>query len=154
MARLRPSSRTTWCEWKGRAGYYDLVVDEEKVLPNVAWYYPDPTPGFAKIKDYVAFYPNSGEAYECFVDGEQVQPQPGSFYGGWVTKDIQGIVKGGRQIPFVPSLVHNATWAWLTCAVDRAGHRGLVRVSPRTTGQRRWMKAGGPGEARLFTVFV
>jgi hypothetical protein len=30
----------------------------------------------------------------CFVDGEKVEPQPGNFYGGWITSDIVGPFKG------------------------------------------------------------
>ena len=43
------------------------------------------------LKDYVAFYP---ARVECFVDGERVVPQPGSFYGGWITSDVVGPFKG------------------------------------------------------------
>ena len=31
----------------------------------------------------------------CFVDGDRVEPQEGGFYGGWVTPDIVGPIKGG-----------------------------------------------------------
>jgi len=85
------SAHTTWCEWKGRAVYYTVVVDRK--APNAAWFYPDPTPPFTTIKDYVAFYPRLIDA--CYVDGERVQPQPGTYYGGWITKDIVGPFKGG-----------------------------------------------------------
>ena len=90
--------QTTFCEWKGRGGYYSLAVGEKRV-ENVAWYYPSPTPDFAEIKDYLAFYPAPMDA--CYVDGEQVEPQPGQFYGGWITKDIVGPFKGGLE-----------TWGW------------------------------------------
>lgn len=30
----------------------------------------------------------------CLVDGEQVTPQPGPFYGGWITADLAGPFKG------------------------------------------------------------
>jgi len=62
------------------------------VLPNVAWSYPHPTPAFAAIQGYLAFYL---EPLEGFVDGEKAQPQPGRFYGGWITRDIAGPFKGG-----------------------------------------------------------
>lgn len=88
---LLPSPRTTFCEWKGTGSYYTLSVGDRQ-LPNVAWYYSDPTPDFAPIKNYVAFYaaPMDG----CYVDGEKVTPQPGNFYGGWITSDIVGPFKG------------------------------------------------------------
>lgn len=89
---LVPSPRTSYCEWKGQGAYYTLVVGDKRV-DDVAWYYSNPTPAFASIKDYVAFYAAPMDA--CFVDGEKVQPQPGGFYGGWITQDIVGPFKGG-----------------------------------------------------------
>ena len=89
---LRPSRRHSFCEWKGRASYYDLVVGEREVR-DAAWYYPDPTSPFAAIRDYVAFYPSRVDA--AFVDGERVQAQAGDFYGGWITAENEGPFKGG-----------------------------------------------------------
>jgi uncharacterized protein (DUF427 family) len=93
---LKPSSNSSTCEWKGGARYYDLAVGNE-VRRDVAWFYPQPTRAFAPIKDYVAFYaarvvlqPGDG----CFVDDERVTPQPGDFYGGWITSDVVGPFKG------------------------------------------------------------
>jgi len=91
MAYLIKSPRTTFCEWKGRGAYYSLLVGDKR-LDDVAWYYPEPTPAFAAIQDYVAFYPAPMDA--CYVDGERVIPQPGTFYGGWITSDIVGPFKG------------------------------------------------------------
>lgn len=81
----------SFCEWKGVARYYSIVVGD-KQANKAAWYYPNPTPEFASIKNYVAFYPSRMDA--CFVAGEQVIPQPGDFYGGWITSDIVGPFKG------------------------------------------------------------
>ncbi len=92
MEYLRPTGRQSWCEWKGRAGYYTVDVAGRQVL-DAAWTYPDPTAGFEAIKNYVAFYPGKMEA--CYVDGERVQAQAGDFYGGWITSDIIGPFKGG-----------------------------------------------------------
>ena len=89
---LQPSARTSFCEWKGVAHYCSLEV-HEFVVANAGWYYPDPTPAFAAIANYIAFYPSLMDA--CFVDGERVQAQPGDFYGGWITSDIVGPFKGG-----------------------------------------------------------
>jgi uncharacterized protein (DUF427 family) len=91
MEYLTPTGRATYCEWKGRAGYYTVSVNG-KTAQNAAWFYPNPTPAFAAIKDYVAFYP--GRMDQCMVDGEAVQAQPGDFYGGWITRDIVGPFKG------------------------------------------------------------
>jgi uncharacterized protein (DUF427 family) len=83
--------RQTHCEWKGVADYVDVSVGEERVS-RAGWYYKYPTPGYESIKDYIAFYAQKMEA--CYIDGEKVRPQPGYFYGGWVTDDIVGPFKG------------------------------------------------------------
>jgi uncharacterized protein (DUF427 family) len=88
---LQPGDGSSWCEWKGRAGYVDLVVGDRRAA-NVGWFYPDPTPRFRAIKDHIAFYARPMD--RCLVDGEEVQPQPGGFYGGWITKDVVGPFKG------------------------------------------------------------
>lgn len=86
------SAGSSFCEWKGEAEYYD-VHGGGKVAVGAAWYYPSPTPAFAAIAGHVAFYPAPMDA--CFVDGERVEAQEGGFYGGWVTPDIVGPIKGG-----------------------------------------------------------
>jgi uncharacterized protein (DUF427 family) len=88
---LRQSDRTTLCEWKGRAAYWDVTVDG-LTAPNAAWSYPEPTPAFEAIRDHLAFYP--GPMDSCTVDGVEVEAQPGRFYGGWITPDIVGPFKG------------------------------------------------------------
>jgi uncharacterized protein (DUF427 family) len=95
---LKQTPQKSFCEWKGEAIYYTVVVGDRQA-PNAAWYYPQPTPAFAAIQDYVAFYPSRMEA--CYVDDELVIPQPGDFYGGWVTSDIVGPFKGEA-----------GTWGW------------------------------------------
>ena len=52
---FRKNDKQTVCGWKGTANYYDVVV-EDKVNAQAAWYYPDPKPEAAAIKDYVAFW--------------------------------------------------------------------------------------------------
>ena len=89
---LHRTPRWSFCEWKGRAGYYTVRVGDREA-PDAAWFYPDPTPGFESIRDYVAFYPSRMEA--CYVDDERVASQEGDFYGGWITKEIVGPFKGG-----------------------------------------------------------
>ncbi|UCE71352.1 MAG: DUF427 domain-containing protein [Nitrospiraceae bacterium] len=91
MQYLMKSPRTSWCEFKGQAHYYTIVVDG-KEAENAAWYYPNPTPAFSGLKDHVAFYP--GLMDSCSVNGEKVQAQKGDFYGGWITKNIVGPFKG------------------------------------------------------------
>lgn len=89
---LRPSGRGgSWCEWKGRARYFDVLAGDG-VLAAVAWSYPEPLPPFEALRDHVAFYAAPFDA--CFVDGEQARPQPGGFYGGWITSGQAGPFKG------------------------------------------------------------
>ena len=89
---LVPSRRSSFCEFKGRAGYVSVRVGD-KLAEDVGWFYPDPAAGFEPIRDHVAFY--AGPMDACTVGGEVVTPQPGGFYGGWVTADVFGPFKGG-----------------------------------------------------------
>ena len=91
MKHFIKSDRRSLCEWKGAAFYYSIKV-HDKIAYDAAWYYPNPTPSFESIKNYIAIYPQNMDA--CFVDGEIAQPQPGNFYGGWITSDIVGPFKG------------------------------------------------------------
>ena len=88
---LRPAAGSSFCEWKGTAAYLDLVV-EDRTAARAAWYYPTPTPSFAALRDHVSLYPAATDG--CFVDGERVRPQPGGFYGGWITSRVVGPFKG------------------------------------------------------------
>jgi uncharacterized protein (DUF427 family) len=88
---LISSARSTFCEWKGSGSYYSLKAGDKEAI-DVAWYYENPTPNFIAIKNYVAFYAAPMDA--CYVDGEKVTPQPGQFYGGWITSDVVGPFKG------------------------------------------------------------
>jgi uncharacterized protein (DUF427 family) len=89
---LRPAPGGSFCEWKGRARYWTLAAGGV-VAEAAGWSYPDPTPAFADLQDHVAVYAGRMEA--CFVDGERVVPQPGGFYGGWITTELAGPFKGG-----------------------------------------------------------
>lgn len=91
MQYLALTTGRSLCEWKGQAWYYTVTVGDVREL-NAAWTYPEPVAAFASIRDYVAFYAQRMDA--CFVDGERVTPQPGEFYGGWITRDIVGPFKG------------------------------------------------------------
>jgi uncharacterized protein (DUF427 family) len=91
MEYLGPAEGTSLCEWKGRAAYFTVRAGDQSAERS-AWSYPDPTPEFEIIKDHIAFY--AGPMDRCTVDGERVIPQPGEFYGGWITKDIVGPFKG------------------------------------------------------------
>lgn len=88
---LSPTVTRTFCEWKGEAQYYALRTEDTRIS-DAAWCYPNPSPPFAAIAGWFAFYP---ARVACFVDGERVRPQAGEFYGGWITRDIAGPFKGG-----------------------------------------------------------
>jgi uncharacterized protein (DUF427 family) len=90
---LRPADGVSVCEWKGRARYL-TVVGGSAVAEAAAWTYPEPTAAFAALAGYVALYP--GRMDRCTVDGEVVTPQPGGFYGGWITSRVVGPFKGER----------------------------------------------------------
>ena len=93
---LVPVEGGSFCEWKGRAAYADIVTaaagGDGAVARRAAWTYPDPTPGFRDLLDHWSVMPLSVDA--IYVDDERVRPQEGGFYGGWVTDDVVGPFKG------------------------------------------------------------
>lgn len=88
---LRRAEGSSYCEWKGAAVYWDMVIGKT-VLPRIAWSYPSPSADFSILRDHIAFY--AGPLDRCSVDGEIVTPQPGDFYGGWITSKLAGPFKG------------------------------------------------------------
>jgi len=91
---LAQTKKSTFCEWKGWATYYNISLPtegREEVIKERIWSYEGPTGGFKDLKGYVSFYAGP---WECYVDGELVKPQPGDFYGGWTTSELDGIIKG------------------------------------------------------------
>lgn len=91
MKYLEVSSKSTLCEWKGKAIYWTVRVDKD-YAENAGWSYRDPWEGYQVIKDYIAF--NASKMDACFVGEENVAPQPGEYYGGWITSEIVGPFKG------------------------------------------------------------
>ena len=91
MEFLAPSDNRSFCEWKGHAVYFHVSIAGE-TFRNVAWSYPRPTAPFMMLRDHIAFYAAPFES--CLVDGERVMPQPGGFYGGWITSRVAGPFKG------------------------------------------------------------
>jgi uncharacterized protein (DUF427 family) len=89
--KLRPTKGTTQCEWKGTASYFDVIAGQ-KVRLRAAWTYSEPKPGFEVLRNRIAFYPSRVDG--AYLDDERVEPQPGGFYGGWITAEIQGSIKG------------------------------------------------------------
>ncbi len=89
---LTAAGGSSFCEWKGEASYLD-VHGGDKVARRAAWFYDNPTPLYAALRGMIALYP--GQMDYCLVDGERVEPQPGTFYGGWITGAVSGPFKGG-----------------------------------------------------------
>ncbi len=96
---LRPNARTSFCEFKGTARYWDLVDGERILVADVAWSYPVPAPAYGALAGHLAFYASRVDA--CYVDDERVVAQAGDFYGGWITARIVGPFKGAP-----------GTWGW------------------------------------------
>ena len=92
MEHLHPAGGGSICEWKGVARYWTVQVGDA-VAERVGWSYPNPSSRFVPLKDHIAFY--AGPMDTCTVGGVKVEPQPGQFYGGWITPEIKGPFKGG-----------------------------------------------------------
>jgi uncharacterized protein (DUF427 family) len=82
---------TSMCEWKGAASYWTIVLPDGLRMEAVGWSYERPKSDFLALRGWLSFYP---ARLDCEVDGERVRPQPGGFYGGWITDEIAGPVKG------------------------------------------------------------
>ena len=93
LGTLSSAVGRSFCEWKGVATYWDVELAGTRA-PRAAWSYSKPTTGFAAIAEYVAFYAHAMDA--CFVGDQQVIPQSGNFYGGWVTDNLRGRIKGAQ----------------------------------------------------------
>jgi uncharacterized protein (DUF427 family) len=90
--RLVRSPHSSVCEWKGVAAYHRYMGRGGRIVEDIAWSYPDPNAGYEAISGYLAFY--AGRVDEAWVGDERATPQPGGFYGGWVTSRIVGPIKG------------------------------------------------------------
>jgi uncharacterized protein (DUF427 family) len=93
LSHLFKTRSRTYCEWKGAATYWAVQVDDDVVM-DAAWSYESPNRAFVAIAHHVAFYAQKLD--ECWVDDERVQPNPGSFYGGWITSAVVGPFKGAH----------------------------------------------------------
>lgn len=96
LSLLRPAPGRSFCEWKGLAHYFDVVMAGQ-CLHRAVWQYPEPTPAFASLAGWYALYPAQMDG--CWVNGERVIPQPGGFYGGWITSAVVGPFKGDPAHP-------------------------------------------------------
>jgi len=88
---LQPTGGSSYCEWKGAASYFDLVGGG-RTAPRAAWTYLEPTAGFTPIAGTIAVMASAVD--RCTVNDEEVEAQPGGFYGGWVTSWVVGPFKG------------------------------------------------------------
>jgi uncharacterized protein (DUF427 family) len=91
MEYLIVTKRSSTCEFKGTASYYNMK-GKTKSHENAAWSYAKPASGYELIRDHIAFYPKLMDA--CFVNGERVVPEPAQYYGGWITREIVGPFAG------------------------------------------------------------
>ena len=92
MALLHPSrARQSFCEFKGLASYWSLITPGHDSA-DCAWSYEAPSPAYAALRGHLAFYATKVD--ECWVGEERVVPQPGDFYGGWITANLRGPFKG------------------------------------------------------------
>lgn len=90
LLRASPQAATSFCEWKGEACYFDVLVGGKTYAASL-WSYLDPLPEYASLAGLFSAYP---ARLDCAVDGVAVEPQPGGFYGGWVTPELVGPFKG------------------------------------------------------------
>jgi uncharacterized protein (DUF427 family) len=86
LNQLTFGALTSICEWKGLAQTFS--VDNIK---DAGWRYVQMFPAFAELYQWPSFYPGK---LACYINDERVEPQPGGYYGGWVTENIVGPVKG------------------------------------------------------------
>lgn len=91
MDLMEPEAQGSICEWKGPWNYWSIVTGKHNI-PQAAWSYPEPWSGYEPIRDHLSFYPAKVDA--CWLGDQRVEPQPGGFYGGWVTPEIVGPMKG------------------------------------------------------------
>lgn len=88
---MTPTRHRSLCEWKGGARYFSLEVGDKRI-DNAVWCYPEPWQPFEPIAGYLAFM--AGPMDACYVGDDRVEPQPGGFYGGWITPNLLGPFKG------------------------------------------------------------
>ena len=88
---LTAAGHGSFCEFKGRAAYFDVAAGGREEA-RAAWFYPEPDPAYAMLAGHVSFYPGRMDA--CWLGDERVRAQAGDFYGGWITTDLAGPFKG------------------------------------------------------------
>lgn len=92
------SGRPSFCEWKGLATYWDLTRSNgESIRQKAGWSYAKPSNKYSSLRDWISVYPRCVDG--CYLEGEKVVPQPGEFYGGWITSWVNGPFKGDPKHP-------------------------------------------------------
>ena len=92
------SGRPSFCEWKGLATYWDLSRSNgESIRHKAGWSYDHPDDRYSTLKSWISVYPKLVDG--CYLEGEKVIAQPGTFYGGWITSWIRGPFKGDPNHP-------------------------------------------------------
>ena len=89
---MRETAHRTVCEFKGVATNHSISLPDREI-PNAAWSYRQPSYGYEAIRDHLAFF--AWRVDEAWVGDELAIPQPGRFYGGWITSWVVGPFKGG-----------------------------------------------------------
>ena len=89
LVEVVPSGHESFCEWKGVGESLNVLGQS-----GAGWRYVRVFEEFSRIANWVSFYPSK---LECFIGKEKVRPQPGTFYGGWVTDILSGPIKGGAD---------------------------------------------------------
>ena len=57
---LRRTQTTTYCPYKGQAGYFS-VAGVHVVVDDAVWFYEQPYPAVGAIANHVAFYPDKAQ---------------------------------------------------------------------------------------------
>ncbi|MFV8750955.1 DUF427 domain-containing protein [Nannocystaceae bacterium ST9] len=82
---LEPSSGTIWCEYKGLARFYDIVVPG-RISTSAAWTYPQPRTGYGVLRNHFCFM--ASRVDEAWVDDRRAHDEPEGLAGGWITREV------------------------------------------------------------------
>jgi len=93
---LTRNARSSFCEWKGVAAYFDFKGPNGQTIKSRFFQYPEPSKSFKPITNFFSCY---ASPFKCFVDDEEVSPQPGDFYSGWMDSSITGGERGVKGGP-------------------------------------------------------
>jgi uncharacterized protein (DUF427 family) len=85
VAELQDSDTVTHCPYKGAAGYHSISLDSGGDGRDLIWFYTDPLPEAARIKDLVCFF---NEKVDIELDGEP-QERPASPWSRGVKSEAQ-----------------------------------------------------------------